>query len=106
MRRCASAGTRQFLGVLELIFVVPVGADMRIDQLAAQERERGLVVQLDVVERIGENFGRPYQPGLHVLYEKQLHGAKYDAADPERQPDCRDLADEFHFARPWREQAE
>ena len=33
----------------------------RIDQLAAQQRERRLVVELDVVERVGEDLGHPDQ---------------------------------------------
>ena len=65
----------------QLFFLVPVGADMRIDQFAAQQRERRLVVKLDVVERVGQNFRGPHQPGLHVLDEEQLDGAEQHAAD-------------------------
>ena len=55
-----------------------------LDQLAAQQVERRLVVELDVVERVGEDLRHPHQPGLHVLDEEQLHGAEQQAADAER----------------------
>ena len=67
----------------------------RIDQLAAQQVERRLVVELDVVERVGEDFGHPHQPGLHVLDEEQVHGAEQQAADADDQPDQRHVAHEF-----------
>ena len=56
----------------------------RIDQLAAQQVERRLVVELDVVERVGEDLGHPHQAGLHVLDEEQVHGAEQQPADAER----------------------
>ena len=56
----------------------------RVDQLAAQQVERRLVVELDVVERVGEDLGHPHQAGLHVLQEEQLHGAEQQAADADR----------------------
>ena len=64
----------------------------RVDQLAAQQVQRRLVVELDVVERVGEDLGHPHQAGLHVLQEEQVHGAEQQAADAERQPDHADVA--------------
>src|SRR5215469_17900798 len=37
-----------------------------LDEFAAQEMTRCAVVQLYVVERIGEDLGRPDQPGLDI----------------------------------------
>ena len=54
---------------------------LRVDQLAAQQVERRLVVELDVVERIGQDFRQPHQAGLHVLDEEQVDGAEQQAAD-------------------------
>ena len=50
--------------------------DIRINQFAAQKGKRRLVVKLDVVKRIGENFGRPYQTGLDIFDQEQLHGPR------------------------------
>src|SRR6202043_1000387 len=53
--------------VLKVIIVPVVAADARIDQLAPQKRKRRLVVKLDVVKRIGEDFSCPNETGLNVL---------------------------------------
>ena len=66
-----------------------------IDQLAAQQIERRLVVELDVVERVGQDFRRPNQPGLDVLDEEQLHRAEQQPAQADDEPDLRDMAHEF-----------
>ena len=57
----------------------------RIDQLSAHQVERGPVIQLDVVERIGEDLGHPHQSGLHALDEEQVHGAEQQTAEAEEQ---------------------
>ena len=44
----------------------------RIDQLAAQQRQRRLVIKFNVVERVGQDLGDPYQARLHVLDDEQL----------------------------------
>jgi hypothetical protein len=41
-----------------------------IDQLAFHQVERRLVIELDVVKRVGEDFGCPDQSGLHVADEE------------------------------------
>ena len=66
-----------------------------LEPLAAQKLERRLVVELDVVERVGEDLRRPDQPGLHVLQEEQLHGAEQQAAEADDEPDLRHVADVF-----------
>src|ERR1700752_1833933 len=81
-------------------------ADIRIDQLTAQKRKRRLVVDLDVVKWIGEDFGRPYQASLDVFDQEQLHGPEQDAGDAEREPDHRYVTDKASFVRGWRKQAE
>src|SRR4051794_4485728 len=53
-----------------------------IDQFAAQQIKRRLVVEPDVAERIGQDLGHPDQAGLDVADEEQLHGAEQQAADP------------------------
>src|SRR6516165_12113366 len=83
-----------------------MATDIRIDEFAAQKRKRRLVVQLDVVKRIGEDFGRPYQTGLDVFDQEQLHGPEQHASDAEHEPDQRDVADKAGFVGSRRKQAE
>jgi len=59
----------------------------RIDQLTAQQEQRRLAVDLRVVERVGDDFRQPHQAGLHILQEKQLHGAEQQRTDADDQPD-------------------
>src|SRR5215471_14865445 len=80
--------------------------DIRIDQFAAQKRKRRLVVKLDVVKWIGEDFGRPYQTGLDVFDQEQLHGPEQHAGDAEDEPNHRYVADKSGFVRGRREQTE
>jgi len=61
-------------------------ADVRIDQFAAQQGKRRLVIKFDVVKRIGENLARPHQAGLHVLDEEQLHRAENETAGADHEP--------------------
>src|SRR3954451_1090702 len=82
-----SAGARRLFGVL----VVPVGVQARIDQLPAHQVKRRLVVELDIVERVGEDLGRPYQAGLDVLDEEQLDGAEQQPAQTDHEPDQSDV---------------
>ena len=53
----------------------------RVDELAAQQRQRRAVVEHHIVERVGDDLGDPHQAGLHVADEEQLHGAEQQAAD-------------------------
>ena len=50
------------------------------------ELERGAVIQLDVMKRIGEDFCRPGQAGHAILYQEQLNGAEQQAADADDEP--------------------
>jgi len=58
------------------------------------------------VKRIGEDFGRPYQSGLDVLDQEQLHGPEQYAGNAEHEPDHRNMADKAGLVRGRREQAE
>ena len=57
-----------------------------IDQLTFHEIERRLVVEHDVVERIGHDLGHPYQACLDILQKEQVNRAKQKATQPDRQP--------------------
>src|SRR5262249_47882057 len=65
--------------VLDPVLVVVALTMARIDQLAAQQVQRRLVVEFEVVERIGEDLDRPHQTGFHVLDEEQLDYSKQEA---------------------------
>ena len=66
----------------------------RIDEFAAQQIERRLVVELDVVERVGDDLRHPHQARLHVLEEEQVHGAEDEAADADGDPHQGDMVHE------------
>src|ERR1700679_472862 len=74
-------------------------ADVWIDQFAAQQSKRRLVIKFDVVKRIGENLARPHQAGLHVLYEKQLYGAEDKTPRADHEPDQCNVVDEIGGTR-------
>ena len=78
----------------------------RIEELPAEQLERRLVVQLDVMERVGEDLRHPDQAGLHVLDEEQVHGPEQQAAHSEDQPYLPYMRDELGGARMRLEQAE
>src|SRR6476646_12208790 len=73
---------------------LPVLLLRKIEQLAAHQIHRRLVVLLDVVERVGDDFGEPHEARLHVLEEEQVHGAEDEAANPDRKPDQRGVVRE------------
>src|SRR5882672_6019554 len=72
-----------------------LGPERRVDQLAAHQRERSLVVELQVVEGIGEELGHPHEPRLHVADEEQVHRPEQQAACADHQPDLAGLAHEL-----------
>jgi glutamate-1-semialdehyde 2,1-aminomutase len=76
----------------------PAGDD-GIDQLAAQQEERCAPVELDVVERVGQDLGEPDEAGLHVLREEEVHGPEQHGPDPQREPAQREVAHEASGAR-------
>lgn len=51
------------------------GRERRVEPLAAKQAKRGAMVELDVVERVGDDLGEPHQPRRHVTDEEQLDGA-------------------------------
>src|SRR6516165_3453574 len=64
------------------------------------------MVKLDVVEWVGEDFGRPHQARLYVLDDKQLQRSEQYAADAEREPDHGHLTDKAGLVDGRRKQAE
>ena len=54
----------------------------RVDQLAAQQVQRRSVVEHDVVERIGDDLGDPYQSGLHILMKNSCTVRNSSAPKP------------------------
>ena len=53
-----------------------------------------LVVQHDVVERVGQDLGEPDQPGLHAADEEQVDGAEQQRAGGEADPEHRQVLQE------------
>jgi glutamate-1-semialdehyde 2,1-aminomutase len=78
----------------------------RVEELPAQQLKRRPVVELDVMERVGEDLCHPHQAGLDVLDEEQVHGPEQEAAYAEDQPDLSHMRDELGGARMRLEQAE
>src|SRR5258708_39599306 len=96
------ACSRNLLG---LLLVVP-GGQMGIKQLALQQVQWRFVVKHDVVERVGQDFGRPNQPGLDVLEEEKLDRAKQHAAGADDKPDLRHVPHQLGAVSVRREDAE
>jgi len=66
----------------------------RIDQFAAHQVKRRLGVDDGVIERIGEDLGGPYQPGLHALEEEQLNHPEEQRTGADEQPNRAHVAHE------------
>ena len=62
-----------------------------IDQFALHQRQRRLVVQLEIAEGVGEYLRHPDQAGLDVADEEQVNGAEQETADADREPDQRQV---------------
>ncbi len=78
----------------------------RIDQFAAHQEQRRLVIQLEVAERVGQDFGHPDQAGHDVADEEQLHGPEQQAANADGEPDLGNLPHEISRRHPGREDTE
>ncbi len=59
--------------VLTEMLVAKLRSVLRLDYLPAQQVERRLVVQHDVVEGVGQDLGEPHQPRLHAAQKEQVH---------------------------------
>ena len=64
-----------------------------VHQLTAHEVQGGLVVQNDVVERVGDDLGHPNQACLNVFQEEQVNGSEQQAARTQNQPSRTHLTD-------------
>src|SRR5215831_17372523 len=62
-----------------------------VDQFAAQQCQRRLAIEHEVVEGVGQDLGHPDEAGLYVADEEQLHGAEQQAAAADHQPDLGNL---------------
>src|SRR5712672_4448070 len=77
-----------------------------VDQLTLQQIQRRLVIELQVIERIGNNLCHPDETGLDVADKEQMDGAEQETADPDREPDLCNLTGEIREGGPGLEQAE
>src|SRR5258708_21179762 len=77
-----------------------------VDQLTLQQIQRRLVIELQVIERIGNNLCHPDEAGLDVADKEQMDSAEQETADPDREPDLCNLTGEISKGDPWLEQAE
>ena len=59
------------------------------------------VVQLDVVEWVGEDLGRPDQPCLHIPDLEKLHRAKQQSGDAECEPQPADVPHKLTDRSVW-----
>jgi len=66
-RPARSGQPRRLLDVIDIFIVPAMQTDTGIDQFAPQQRERRSVVKLNVMERVGQDFGGPDQAGLYVF---------------------------------------
>src|ERR1019366_6230338 len=61
-----------------------------VESLATHQRQWGLPIDGDVMERVGQYLGGPGQAPRRAAQEEQVHGACDHGADAERQPDQTD----------------
>ena len=76
-----------------------------VQQLAGKLGRRA-AIEARVVERIGDDLGRPDKAGLHVADEEQVHRAEQQAPDPQHQPHQAKAARIVHRPGGLRENAE
>src|SRR5580658_3413209 len=74
--------------------------------VAAEQLEGRPIVELDVMERVGEDLGRPDEAGLHVLDEEELDGTEHEPGAAEKEPYEADTPEEFRSRRVRPEEAE
>ena len=60
--------------------------EVLVKALTTQQLQRRFVVQVHIMEWVGENFRHPHQAGLYILDEAQVDGAKQQAAYAQGQP--------------------
>src|SRR5262249_39929520 len=106
--RPATSGAAQLLFqfLVQLLVLLAMLGMARVDQFAPAEMEWRRVIELHIMEGIGEDLGHPDQSGLHALDEEQMHSAEQQPADADREPDQPDLVDELASRLVGRENAE
>ncbi|EEF23299.1 conserved hypothetical protein [Ricinus communis] len=95
-------------GLFAVHGIVPIaaGPQHRIHALTAQQMQRGAVVQLDVVEGVGDDLGRPGHAGAQVAGHRQLQHAEGQAAHADPEPHQAQLVQVLDEAGRRREHAE
>jgi hypothetical protein len=66
-----------------------------VDELALEKVQRRLVVELDVMKRVGDDLGHPHEPALHVLQEEQVDRAEQETTDRQHEPHEADMPPEL-----------
>src|SRR5580704_11272971 len=66
----------------------------RINQLPPKQVQRRSAIKLNVVERVRDDLGGPYQARHHVPNKEQLDRAEDQARETDRQPDLAHMIDE------------
>jgi hypothetical protein len=56
------------------------------ESLTTQQLQGSLVVQVNVMKRVGQNFGHPNEACLNILQEKQMGRAKHKSPSAQEQP--------------------
>ena len=57
-----------------------------VDQFTLEQIQRRLVVQNDVVKRVGQDFGHPHQASLNIVDEEQVAGTKQQSRSTQVKP--------------------
>lgn len=54
--------------------------------LTTNQMPRGFVVEIDVMEWIGQDFGHPNQAGLHVVQEEEVNRSEQQRCNSQKEP--------------------
>ena len=68
--------------------------EYRVDEFTAQKIERRLVVELDIVEGVGDDLCHPDQASLHILQKEEVDRAENEPTDTNGYPHQRHMMDE------------
>lgn len=72
-----------------------------LDEFAAKQVARRAVIQLYVVERVGNDLRRPDQPGLNIPDLEEMHRSEQQTADTEREPQITNVPHEPTQCSMW-----
>lgn len=77
-----------------------------VEALAAEQPQRRAVIEADIVERVGDDLGRPDEAGLHIADDEQLQRATDQSGETDAEPQPAEVAREVEPRRRRLEQAE